>query len=63
MSNLSCVISALPLLVKFGTKEMKNNNIACTCTAFPVPGPRYTRAQGFEGADEGILSTWLAFEF
>lgn len=63
MSNLSYVISALPLLVKFGTKEMKTNRIACTCTTFSVDRPIYTCARGFEGADWGILSTWLTFEF
>lgn len=63
MSSLSYVISALPLLVKFGTKEMKTNKIACMRTTFSVPRPMRTCAHGFEGADGDILSTWLKFEF
>lgn len=39
MSNLSYVISALPLLVKPGTKEMKTNKTARICTAFSVHRP------------------------
>lgn len=63
MSNLSYVISALPLLVKFGTKEMKSNKIASTCSTASVHSPIYTHAHGFGGADRGILSTWLRCEF
>lgn len=63
MSNLSYVISALLLLVKFGSRAMKTNKIPCTGTIFSVQGPMYTRAHGLEGADWGIRSTWLKFEF
>lgn len=64
MSNLSYVISALLLLVKFGSRAMKTNKIPCTGTIFSVQGPMYTCAHGLEGATGafGALGLNLSFE-
>lgn len=64
MSNLSYIISALLLLVKFGSRAMKTNKIPCTGMIFSVQGPLYSCAHGLEGADwaSGALGLNLSFE-
>lgn len=63
MSSLPCVISALPLLVKFGTKEVKTNKTACTCTASSVHSPGTHLHMGFRQQTAAFWALGLNWDF